>query len=80
MTSIKSEHDVIHNKINILLAKNQRLVASWPSLQQTYRDQPLDNRSEEDMKREQQEIFALTTDLYACAYLVLLEADKSGLM
>jgi len=64
MTSNSSSHDIIHNKINVLLAQNQRFVASWPSLQQKCKQQTPNVKSEAQVEKEEQEIFTPMPDLY----------------
>ena len=67
MVPIPTDHDVIHNKINLLTARNQRFVQSWPSLKQTFTWQPApEAKPEEKIKgsEEEHEIFTPMPELY----------------
>jgi len=54
------ESDVFLNKTNLLIAQNQRLVASWLPLHRKTKDlQP--TKSKEEIESEEQEIFNTPT-------------------
>jgi hypothetical protein len=55
MAASKSESDVILNRANVALARSQRLVSSWLP---TQTDDGLSHvKSEEELQREEDEIF-----------------------
>ncbi|KAJ5580091.1 uncharacterized protein N7459_006076 [Penicillium hispanicum] len=55
MSLSKSESDVILNRANVALARSQRLVASWLPAQTE--DELTHTKSEEELQREEDEIF-----------------------
>ncbi|KAJ5225176.1 hypothetical protein N7468_006401 [Penicillium chermesinum] len=55
MAASKSESDVILNRANVALARSQRLVASW--LPAPTEDELANTKSEEELRREEDEIF-----------------------
>lgn len=55
MAASKSESDVILNRANVALARSQRLVASWLPAQTD--DELAHTKSEEELQREEDEIF-----------------------
>jgi hypothetical protein len=63
MSLSKPESDVILNRANVALARSQRLVASWLPAQT---DEELTNvKSEEELQREEDEIFTAVPETYA---------------
>ena len=65
MSSDCSEHDIIQNKINVLLARNQHLVASWPTLKHKRTQKPSQSlKPDADIEKEEQETFVPRSDLY----------------
>jgi hypothetical protein len=57
-----SEADVIFNKASVALARSQRLIASW--LPPRTAQELANVKSEEDLEREDREIFAPVPELY----------------
>lgn len=55
MSMSQSETDVILNKANLALARSQRLVASWLPPQTS--EELANFKSEEELQREEDEIF-----------------------
>jgi hypothetical protein len=55
MSLSKTESDVILNRANVALARSQRLVASWLPAQTE--DELANVKSEEELQREEDEIF-----------------------
>ncbi|KAJ5096224.1 Protein of unknown function DUF3245 [Penicillium alfredii] len=55
MAFSKSESDVILNRANVALSRSQRLVASW--LPEQNADELANTKSEEELQREEDEIF-----------------------
>ncbi|RJE27411.1 hypothetical protein PHISCL_00287 [Aspergillus sclerotialis] len=53
--STQTESDIILNRANVALARSQRLVASW--LPARSPDEPDNSKSEEDLRKEEDEIF-----------------------
>ena len=51
----KNESDIILNRANVALARSQRLVASW--LPEKTPDELANAKSEEELQREEDEIF-----------------------
>lgn len=51
----KNESDIILNRANVALARSQRLVASW--LPEKTPDELANAKSEEELQREEGEIF-----------------------
>jgi hypothetical protein len=68
MSISKIETDVILNKANVALARSQRLVASWLP-PKTAEEQ--DTKSEEEIQREEDEIFTAMPETYAFILLTL---------
>lgn len=57
-----SEADVIFNRANVALAKSQRLVASW--LPPRTEAELQSSKSEEQIEKEEQELFTPVPELY----------------
>ena len=53
--SSKNESDIILNRASVALARSQRLVASW--LPEKTSDELANAKSEEELQREEDEIF-----------------------
>lgn len=68
MAVSKSESDVILNRANVALARSQRLVASWLPAQTE--DELANTKSEEELQREEDEIFTAVPETYAYSGLV----------
>jgi Protein of unknown function (DUF3245) len=62
-----SEADVIFNRASLALAKSQHLIASWlpPQPQETAAA-----KSEEDLDKEEADIFSPVPELYGCYDLI----------
>ena len=73
MTAQPSEADVIFNRANVALARSQRLVASWlppPT------DSELKNaKTEERIKKEEQEMFTPVPEVYVRDEILKLRAQ-----
>ncbi|OJJ76783.1 hypothetical protein ASPBRDRAFT_24502 [Aspergillus brasiliensis CBS 101740] len=77
MSTSKSETDIILNKANVALARSQRLVASWLPAP-TADDQAHSTKTEEELQREEDEIFtAVPETLGVGAPLPTKAADGS---
>ncbi|PYH72554.1 DUF3245 domain-containing protein [Aspergillus vadensis CBS 113365] len=77
MSTSKSETDIILNKANVALARSQRLVASWLPAPTTD-DQANSKKTEEELQREEDEIFtAVPETLGVGAPLPTKAADGS---
>ncbi|GCB19525.1 hypothetical protein AAWM_02410 [Aspergillus awamori] len=77
MSASKSETDIILNKANVALARSQRLVASWLPAP-TADDQANSKKTEEELQREEDEIFtAVPETLGVGAPLPTKAADGS---
>ncbi|MCJ1243302.1 hypothetical protein MMC30_000499 [Trapelia coarctata] len=65
-----SEADIIFNRANVALAKSQRLIASWlpPRTEEELRNA----KTEEEIEREEAELFAPVPELLALPILILL--------
>lgn len=63
MSTSKSETDIILNKANVALARSQRLVASWLPAPTTD-DQANSKKTEEELQREEDEIFTAVPETY----------------
>ena len=61
MPATTSEADIVFNKANIALAKSQRLIASW--LPPRTAEELANAKSEEEIEKEEQEIFAPMPEL-----------------
>lgn len=59
-----SEADIIFNRANVALAKSQRLVASW--LPPRTEEEIKNAKTEEEIEREEQELFTPVPELYVC--------------
>ncbi|KAL8692622.1 MAG: hypothetical protein Q9218_002386 [Villophora microphyllina] len=59
-----SEGDIISNRQNVILAKSQRLIASW--LPPPANDEPAKSKTEEEIEKEEQEMFTPVPELYVC--------------
>lgn len=59
-----SEAAVIFNRASLALAKSQRLIASW--LPPKTLDEALDAKTEEELDREESEVFSPVPELYGC--------------
>ena len=57
-----SEADIIFNRASVALAKSQRLIASW--LPPPTSSELANAKSEEEIEREEQEIFTPVPELY----------------
>ena len=64
MASNTLEHDAIHNKISVLLASNQRLLASLPALKRKRKEDLPHTRSEQEIEKEEQDMFTPEPELY----------------
>lgn len=62
MSLSKSESDVILNRANVALARSQRLVSSWLPAQTD--DELANAKSEEELQREEDEIFTAVPETY----------------
>ncbi|KZF22788.1 hypothetical protein L228DRAFT_238696 [Xylona heveae TC161] len=60
MPATTSEADIVFNRANVALAKSQRLIASW--LPPKTSDESANAKTEEDLDREEQEIFTPVPD------------------
>ncbi|TPR07087.1 AFG1-like ATPase family protein [Aspergillus niger] len=77
MSASKSQTDIILNKANVALARSQRLVASWLPAP-TADDQANSKKTEEELQREEDEIFtAVPETLGVGAPLPTKAADGS---
>ncbi|MCJ1256579.1 hypothetical protein MMC24_004403 [Lignoscripta atroalba] len=67
MPTATSEADIIFNRANVALAKSQRLIASWlpPRTEEELRNV----KSEEEIEREEEEMFAPVPELYTTPLL-----------
>ena len=70
-----SEADIIFNRANVALAKSQRLIASW--LPPRSDDEIKTAKTEEEIEREEQEMFTPVPELYVCRLHQSLEAQSS---
>jgi hypothetical protein len=61
-----SEADIIFNRANVALAKNQRLVASW--LPPPTTDELAGAKSQEELDKEEAEMFAPVPELSVIFY------------
>lgn len=68
MSTSKSETDIILNKANVALARSQRLVASWLPAPTTD-DQANSKKTEEELQREEDEIFTAVPETYDTFFL-----------
>lgn len=68
MSASKSETDIILNKANVALARSQRLVASWLPAP-TADDQANSKKTEEELQREEDEIFTAVPETYDTLFL-----------
>lgn len=70
-----SEADILFNRANVALAKSQRLVASWlPPLTQ---EEIKNARTEEEIEKEEQELFTPVPELYVCeGFCLLFDASQ----
>lgn len=59
----KPETDIILNRANVALARSQRLVASWLP-PQTAEESSTIPKSEEELRREEEEIFTAVPETY----------------
>lgn len=59
-----SSTDIILNRANVALARSQRLVASWLP-PQTIEEQSSNTKSEEELRKEEDEIFTAVPETYA---------------
>ena len=64
-----SSTDIILNRANVALARSQRLVASWLP-PQTTEEQTSNTKSEEELRKEEDEIFTAVPETYVLATLV----------
>jgi hypothetical protein len=64
MAASKIESDVILNRANVALARSQRLVSSWLPAQTE--DELSHVKSEEELQREEDEIFTAVPETYVC--------------
>ena len=62
MSLSKSESDVILNRANVALARSQRLVSSWLPAQTD--DELANVKSEDELQREEDEIFTAVPETY----------------
>ena len=62
MSLSKSESDVILNRANVALARSQRLVSSWLPAQTD--DELTSAKTEEELQREEAEIFTTVPETY----------------
>ncbi|KAJ5747975.1 uncharacterized protein N7511_009671 [Penicillium nucicola] len=67
MSLSKSESDIILNRANVALSRSQRLVASW--LPQESTDELATTKTEEELQREEDEIFTAVPETHG--HLVL---------
>lgn len=70
MSIPKSEADVIFNRANIALARSQRLVVSW--LPPKSDEELAQTKSEEELQREEDEIFTAVPEKYVPFFLCLI--------
>ena len=56
-----SEGDIVFNKVNVALAKQQRLVASW--LPPRPLEEPANSKTHEELEKEEEEMFAPVPEL-----------------
>lgn len=68
MSISKTETDIILNKANVALARSQRLVASW--LPPPTDEEKARVKTEEELQREEDEIFTAVPETYVLLYLV----------
>ena len=61
MPASTTEADIIFNRANVALAKSQRLIASW--LPPRTEAELQNTRTEEEIEREEQEMFAPVPEL-----------------
>lgn len=66
--STQTESDIILNRANVALARSQRLVASWLPAKSP-EDQNESAKSEEDLQKEEDEIFTPVPETYVCSCL-----------
>lgn len=78
-----SSTDIILNRANVALARSQRLVASWLP-PQTTEEQTSNTKSEEELRKEEDEIFTAVPETYTppfpsyqnvCNMLMLVNKD-----
>lgn len=62
-----SEVDIIFNRANVALARSQRLVASWLP-PKTDEELANSNKTEEELQREEDELFKPVPEKYALAF------------
>lgn len=62
MAPTPSEADIIFNKANVALAKSQRLLASW--LPPRKPEELQNTKTEEELDREEQEVFVPMPETY----------------
>lgn len=67
MAASKNESEVILNRANVALARSQRLVASWLPAQTE--DELANAKSEEELQREEDEIFTAVPETLVESYL-----------
>lgn len=63
-----NEADIIFNRANVALARSQRLVASWLP-PKTDEELANSNKTEEELQREEDELFTPVPEKYAHALL-----------
>lgn len=64
-TKEPTEADIIFNRASVALARSQRLIASW--LPPKTAEEIANTKSEEDLEREEKELFAPVPEL--CVYV-----------
>lgn len=62
MPTNTTEADIIFNKASVALARSQRLIASW--LPPRTAEELANAKSEEEIEREEQEMFSPVPELY----------------
>lgn len=73
MSISKSETDIILNKANVALARSQRLVASWLPPQTS--EELANLKSEEELQREEDEIFTAVPETCVAAPICTCVGD-----
>jgi hypothetical protein len=76
MSISKTETDVILNKAHVALARSQRLVASW--LPPPTDEEKARVKTEEELQREEDEIFTAVPETYVLSWLPLFDAHTDS--
>jgi len=70
-----SSTEIILNRANVALARSQRLVASWLP-PQTTEEQSSNTKSEEELQREEDEIFTAVPETYIALFPLMVFGEN----